>query len=148
MRKLLALLAAAWIGVSLAAAWVSVDRKLPYDLAFLDRAGARNDVGSDWLTGWGTGLAVPMWAIAAVAVLTTTAMFTGAAGRFGAFLLSVAAGGAIAHTLANQPATDRLRDIAADGTAGGLVVASLALAGLLVLVGLVTWVTTPNPRFT
>lgn len=147
MRKFLAFLATAWIGVTLAAAWVSVDHELAYDLTFLDAAGTRADVGRDWLLGWGSGLAAPMWAVAAMALVTVLAMFSGGGGRLGAFLVALIAGGSIAFTFSNRPSTRRLQELAGDSTESGLLLATLVLAGLLVLLGLVTWATTPRDRY-
>lgn len=145
MRKLLVLLAAGWIGVSLAAAWVSYDRKLPYDLMSLDRTGTTGRIGDDWLFGWGAGLTVPMWVVAAGAVLTVTATLGGGAGRFGAFVLMLVAAASIAYTVDSRHARAQLADLGGDTTASALVVSSLALAGLVVLLGFVAWLTTPRP---
>lgn len=147
MRKLLVFFAAVWVGVNLAAAWVSVDRALPHDLTFLDQAGSRDRIGEDWLYGWGTGLTVPMGVVAAVAVLAALAAATGASGRIGAFLLAVLGGASIAFTFADRPATERLRAVENDVTESSLLIASLVLAALLVLVGFTTWLTSPRDRY-
>jgi hypothetical protein len=147
VRKLLVLLAVAWVGVTLGAAWVSVDREIPHDLSFLDAQGAVDKVGEDWLYGWGTGLAAPLAAVAAVAVFAVLASMDRAAGRLGAFVLAVLGGLSVAFTLSNQVTHDRLRDTSAEPLETGLVIATLALAGLMVLVGFTTWLTAPRDRY-
>ncbi|MGH8894426.1 MAG: hypothetical protein ACRDWY_14150 [Actinomycetes bacterium] len=147
MRKVLVLLVVGWVGVSLAAAWVSVDRKLPYDLSFLDERGAADRIGDDWLYGWGTGLAAPMPFVAAMAVLAALSALTGAAGRAGAFLVALLGGLSLAYMLSSRPAHDRLTDTGADGTETALVFATLGLAGLLVLIGLTSWLTAPREPY-
>lgn len=144
VRRLVVLLAVCWVGVNLAAAWVSVDRKVPYDLAFLDRPGGPDRVGEDWLYGWGCGLAVPMAAVAAMAVLAAMSALSGGAGRLGSFLVAVLGGASVAYTLANAPATERLQALGTDTTESALLIASLSLGGLLVLVGLIAWLTSPR----
>jgi len=147
MRRLLVLLAAGWVAVTLAAAWVAVDRKVGYDLAFFAEAGRAARVEEDWLYGWGTGFAGPMWLVAAVAVLTALSTLSGAAGRIGAFLVALLGGASIAYTLANRPATERLRAFESDLTVSWLLTATLALAGLLALVGFTVWLTAPRDQW-
>jgi len=147
VRKLLVLLAVAWVGVSLAAAWVSVEHEVPYGLSFLDRPGPPDRVGDDWLRGWGTGLTVPMGVVAAMAVLAALSALGNSAGRAGAFLLALLGGASIAFTLSSRPATERLRAVGADTTESGLVIATLVLAGLIVLIGLTAWLTAPRERW-
>ena len=141
------LVAVAWVGVTLAAAWVSVDREQPYSLTFLDRAGVKDQVGQDWLAGWGTGFAAPMAAVAAVAVVGAFSAQTGRAGRLAAFVLALLGGASIAFTLSNRPSTARLRALDVDTTESGLLIATLALAALLVLLGFMTWLTAPRDRW-
>ena len=148
VRKLLVLLTVIWIGVTLTAAWIAVDEKIPYDLAVLDRTGGRDRVGEDWLFGWGTGLAAPMAVVAAMAVLGAMSALTGPAGRFGAFCVALLGGASLAYTLANRPATERLQAFSNDTTQGGLLVGTLAVAALLVLIGFLTWLTAPRERWT
>jgi len=147
VRKLLVLLGVAWIGVTLGAAWLSVDQTVPYDLSFLDQAGAEDRVGEDWLSSWGTGLAAPLGAVAAGAVLTVLASMDGAAGRLGAFLLAVLGGLSVAFTLSNDVTYDLLRSRSDEPVQTALVAATLALGGLLVLVGFTTWLTAPRERY-
>lgn len=147
MRKFLVLLAVAWVATTLGAASVAVERKLTHDLAFLDAAGASNRVSEDWIYGWGTGLAAPLGAVALVAVLAVLSSMDHAPGRFGAFLLAVTGGLSLAYTLSNQVTEERLRSTGAQPLETGLVVATLALAGLLVLVGFTTWLTAPRERY-
>lgn len=147
MRRLLVLLAAGWVAVTLAAARVAVDRKVGYDLAFFAEAGRAARVEEDWLYGWGTGFAGPMWLVAAVAVLTALSTLAGAAGRIGAFLVALLGGASIVYTLANRPATERLRTFESDPTVSWLLTATLALAGLLVLVGFTVWLTAPRDQW-
>ena len=144
MRKVLVVLSVAWIAVSLAAAWVSVDRRLAHDLSFLDEPGRAGDIGHDWLLGWGSGLAVPMWAVAAMALATALSTYGGGGGRLGALLVALVAGGSIGYTFANRPATQRLRELGGDGVEAWLLLPTLVLAGLLVLLGLVAWATIPR----
>lgn len=143
MRKVLVVLAAGWIGVSLAAAWVSVERRLAYDLSFVDRPGSAGEIGRDWLLGWGSGLAAPMWLMAAMAVATALSANGGGAGRLGALLVALCGGASIAFTFANRPAAQRLRALG-DGVESWLVLATLATATLLVLLGLLAWATAPK----
>jgi len=147
VRKLLVLLGVAWIGVTLGAAWVSVDQSVPYDLSFLDQAGAEDMVGEDWLKSWGTGLAAPLAAVAAGAVLTVLASMDGAAGRIGAFLLAVLGGLSVAFTLSNEVTYDLLTSSSDEPVQTALVAATLAIGGLLVLVGFTTWLTAPRERY-
>lgn len=144
---MLVLLAVAWVGVTLAAAWLSVDHSLPYDLVFLDAPGDASRIGDDWLFGWGTGLAAPMPLVAAVAVLAALSTLGGVAGRTGAFLVALLGGASIAYTLSDRPATDRLGSVAAETTEASLLIASLCLAALLVLIGLGAWLTAPRQRW-
>lgn len=147
MRKLLVLLAVAWLGVTLGAAWLSVDQTVPYDLSFLDDPGAEDRVGEDWLAGWGTGLAAPLGAVAAGAILTVLASMDRAAGRLGAFLLAVLGGLSVAFTLSNQVTYDLLRDRSEEPVQTALAAATLALGGLMVLIGFTTWLTAPRERY-
>lgn len=147
MRRVLVLLAVAWVGVTLGAAWVSVDEKVPYDLAVVDRAGGPDRVGEDWLYGWGTGLAAPLAVVAAVAIFAVLSSMDRAAGRLGSFLVAVLGGVSIAFTLANQVTQDRLRDTGAEPVQTWLVVATLVLGALMVLVGFTAWLTAPRERY-
>lgn len=147
MRKLLVLLALAWVGVTLGAAWVAVDEEVPYDLAVVDRVGAADRVGEDWLYGWGTGLAAPLGVVAAVAVFAVMSSMDRAAGRLGSFAVAVLGGLSVAFTLANQVTQDRLRDTSAEPVQTWLVVATLGLGGLMVLVGFTAWLTAPRERY-
>lgn len=147
MRKVLVLLAVAWVAVTVGAAWLAVDHVVPHDLAFLDGPGDPELVGEDWLFGWGTGLAAPLAAAAAGLFLAVMSSMDRAAGRFGAFLLAVLGGLSIAYTLANQVTEDRLRDTGAEPVETGLVMATLALATLLVLAGFATWLTAPRETY-
>lgn len=146
MRKLLVLLATGWVGVNLAAAWVSYDRRLPHHIDGLDRTGAPGRIGEDWLLGWGSGLAVPLWFIAIGAVVAVLATLDGAAGRGGALLLAVVGALSVAFTLFSRHAVDLLSDPAGDARVASLVVASVTLAALTALVGLVSFVTAPRDR--
>lgn len=147
MRKLLVLVAVAWVAVSLGAAWLAVDQEVPYDLSFLDVRGDSSNVGEDWLYGWGTGLSAPMAGAAAGLILAVTSSMDRAAGRLGAFLLAILGGLSIAYTLANQITEERLRSTGTEPVETGLVIATLALAGLMVLVGFTTWLTAPRERY-
>jgi hypothetical protein len=147
VRRFLVLLGIAWVGVTLGAAWVAVDQSVPYDLSFLDSTGTADMVGEDWLYGWGTGLAAPLAAVAAGAILTVLASMDGAAGRLGAFLLAVLGGLSVAYLLANQPVHDLLRDRSKEPVQTALVAATLVLGALLVLVGFTTWLTAPRERY-
>lgn len=147
MRKLLVLVAVAWIGVTLGAAWLSVDQTIPYDLSFLDAPGAEDVVGEDWLRSWGTGLAAPLGAVAAAAILTVLASMDHAPGRLGAFLLAVLGGLSVAFTLSNDVTYDLLRNRGDEPIQTALVAATLALGGLMVLLGFTTWLTAPRERY-
>lgn len=147
MRKLLVLVAVAWVAVTVGAAWLAVDHVVPHDLAFLDGPGDSKLVGEDWLFGWGTGLAAPLGAAAAGLILAVMSSMDRAAGRLGAFLLAVLGGLSLAYTLANAVTEDRLRDTGAEPVESGLVIATLALAGLMVLLGFTTWLTAPRERY-
>lgn len=141
VRKLLVLLAVVWMVANVAGAWISVTRKLPYDLSFLDQPGRVGNVGNDWLYGWGTGLAMPLATVAGMAVLTIIATFPGAPGRVGAFVIALLGGVSVAFTLANQLTHDRLSSAAGDRVETALIIATLVSGGLLVLVGFLTWLT-------
>lgn len=147
MRKFLVLIAVAWVATTLGAASVAVERKLTYDLAFLDTAGTRNRISEDWIYGWGTGLAAPLGAVALVAIFAVVSSMDRGAGRFGAFTLALLGGLSLAYTLSNQLTEERLRSTGTQPLETGLVVATLALAGLLVLVGFTTWLTAPRERY-
>jgi len=147
VRKFLVLLAVAWVGVTLGAAWLAVDQTIPYDLAFLDRQGDEDRVGEDWLYGWGTGLAAPLGAVAAGAILAVLSSMDGAAGRLGAFLLAVLGGLSVAYTLSNQVTEELLRSRSEEPVQTALVAATLALGALMVLVGFTTWLTAPRERY-
>ncbi len=144
MRRLLVFLGVMWIAANLAGAWVSVRHHLPYDLEFVDEPGVRSRIGDDWLHGWGTGLAMPLWFVALVAVLTVLSSFGGNATRLSAALVVLAGAGSVAFTLYNTPAADRLKAAGADRTEGAIVIATLMLAALMVLVGFLTVITTPK----
>jgi hypothetical protein len=147
VRKLLVLVAVAWVGVTLGAAWLAVDQSIPYDLSFLDDPGAVDTVGEDWLRSWGTGLAAPLVAVAAGAILAVLASMDGAPGRLGAFLLAVLGGLSVAFTLSNDVTYDLLRNQSDEPIQTALVAATLALGGLLVLLGFTTWLTAPRERY-
>lgn len=147
MRKFLVLLAVAWVGVTLGAAWLAVNQTIPYDLALVDRQGAEDRVGEDWLYGWGTGLAAPLGAVAAGAILAVLSSMDGAAGRLGAFLLAVLGGLSVAYTLSNQVTEELLRSRSEEPVQTALVAATLALGALMVLVGFTTWLTAPRERY-
>jgi hypothetical protein len=147
VRKLLVLVAVAWVGVTLGAAWLSVDQTIPYDLSFLDETGAKDTVGEDWLRSWGTGLAAPLGAVADAAILTVLASMDRAPGRLGAFLLAVLGGLSVAFTLSNDVTYDLLRNRSDEPIQTALVAATLALGGLLVLLGFTTWLTAPRERY-
>jgi hypothetical protein len=144
VRRLLVFLGAMWIAANLAGAWVSVDHDRPYDLSFVDEPGKVGRIGDDWLHGWGTGLAMPLWFLAIVAVLTVLASFGGNATKLSAALLILAGSTSVAFTLSNKVAFDRLTATSADRTEGAIVIATLLLASLMVLIGLLTVITTPK----
>lgn len=146
MRKLLVLLAVGWIGVNLAAARLAYDRRLPYDLDVLDRSGTSGRIAEDWLLGWGTGLAVPLWFIALGAVLTVLSTLGGSAGRGGSLLLTGVGAASVAFSFLSRHATDLLANPAADPTGAGLVIASVVLAALIVLIGFAAFVASPRER--
>jgi hypothetical protein len=147
VRKLLVLLAVAWVGVTLGGAWLAVDRTIPYDLSFLDRRGPEDRVGEDWLYGWGTGLAAPLGAVAAGAILAVMSTMDRAAGRLGSVLLAVLGGLSVAYTLSNQVTEELLRSRSEEPVQSALVAATLALGALMVLVGFTTWLTAPRERY-
>jgi hypothetical protein len=144
VRRLLVFLGAMWIAANLAGAWVSVDHDRPYDLSFVDEPGKVGRIGDDWLHGWGTGLAMPLWFLAIVAVLTVLASFGGKATKLSSALLILAGSTSVAFTLSNKVAFDRLTATSADRTEGAIVIATLLLASLMVLIGLLTVITTPK----
>jgi hypothetical protein len=147
VRKLLVFLGVAWIATNLIGAWLSVEHDRPYDLSFLDQPGTVSQIGNDWLRGWGSGLAMPLWVLAIAAVLTVVVSFDGSATRLSSVLLMVLGALSIAFTLANQPTYDRLKATATDRGETAVVIASLVLAGMMVLIGLITVITTPRtPR--
>lgn len=141
------LLAVAWVGVTLGAAWVSVDQEIPYDLSFLSAAGTAETVGEDWLRSWGTGLAAPLGAVAAVAVFAVLASMDRSAGRLGAFTLAVLGALSVAFTASNGPTMDLVRDTSDEPVQSALVISTLALGALLVVVGFTTWLTAPRERY-
>jgi hypothetical protein len=144
VRRLLVFLGAMWVAANLAGAWVSVDHDRPYDLSFVDEPGKVGRIGDDWLHGWGTGLAMPLWFLAIVAVLTVLASFGGKATKLSSALLILAGSTSVAFTLSNKVAFDRLTATSADRTEGAIVIATLLLASLMVLIGLLTVITTPK----
>ncbi|HEX6920553.1 MAG TPA: hypothetical protein VF314_10005 [Actinomycetes bacterium] len=139
MRKLLVVVSAAWIAVTITGVLVSVDRKLPYDLTFLDRAGSIERVGRDWVSGWGTGLAVPLAVLAAVAIATMLSTFNDAGGRLGTLLLALLGGLSLGFTACQQLTQDRLSGAGLHGLETWLVLASLGLSALMVLLGLLAF---------
>lgn len=139
MRKLLVVVSAAWIAVTITGVLVSVDRKLPYDLTFLDRAGSIERVGRDWVYGWGTGLAVPLAVLAAVAIATMLSTFNDAGGRLGTLLLALLGGLSLGFTACQQLTRDRLSGAGLQGLETWLVLASLGLSALMVLLGLLAF---------
>ena len=144
MRRLLVFLGVMWIVTNLVGVWVSVRHHRPYDLAFVDQPGASGRVGDDWLHGWGTGLAMPLWFISAVAIVTVVVSFGGAATKVAAVLMMLAGAASIAFTLSNKLTYDRLQATGADRTEASIVIATLLLASLMVLVGFLTVITTPK----
>jgi hypothetical protein len=144
VRRLLVFLSVMWIATNLVGVWVSVRHHRPYDLAFVDKPGASGRIGDDWLHGWGTGLAMPLWFISIVAVLTVLASFGGNATKVSAFFLMLAGAVSVAFTLSNQPSYDRLKAAGADRTEAAIVFATLLLAALMVLIGFLTVITTPK----
>jgi hypothetical protein len=144
VRRLLVFLGVMWIATNLVGVWVSVRHHRPYDLAFVDQPGASGRIGDDWLHGWGTGLAMPLWFISIVAVLTVVASFGGNATRWSAALLMVAGALSIAFTLSNKLTFDRLKATGADRTEAAIVICTLMLAALMVLIGFLTVITTPK----
>ena len=144
MRRLLVFLGVMWIATNLFGAWISVRHHLPQDLSFVDQPGASGRIGDDWLHGWGTGLAMPLWFISVVAVLTVVASFGGNATRWSAALLMVAGALSIAFTLSNKLTFDRLKATGADRTEAAIVICTLMLAALMVLIGFLTVITTPK----
>ena len=137
-------LGVAWIAANLVGAWVSVQNDRPYDLSFVDEPGAVSRIGDDWLRGWGTGLAMPLWVLAVAAVLTVLVSFGGAATKWAALLLMLVGAASIAFTLSNQLTYDRLEATGTDRAETAVIAATLVLAGLLVLIGLLTVITTPR----
>lgn len=146
VQKLLVFLGVAWIATGLVGAWLSVEHDEPYDLSFVDKPGLVRNIGDDWISGWGTGLAMPLWILAVAAVLTVIVTFGGTATRVGAMLLMIIGGLSIVFTLTNQLTHDRLTATTTDQAERAVIGASLLLAGLLVLVGLLTVITTPRTR--
>jgi hypothetical protein len=144
VRRLLVFLGVMWIATNLFGAWISVRHHLPQDLSFVDQPGASGRIGDDWLHGWGTGLAMPLWFISIVAVLTVVASFGGNATKVSAFFLMLAGAVSVAFTLSNQPSYDRLKAAGADRTEAAIVFATLLLAALMVLIGFLTVITTPK----
>jgi hypothetical protein len=146
VRRLLVFLGVMWVAANLFGAWVAVDHDRPYDLSFLDAPGKVARIGEDWLYGWGTGLAMPLWFLAIVAILTVAVSFGGTLTKLGSILLLLAGGASLAFTLSNQLTHDRLDATSADRTETAIIGATLLLAGLLVLVSLLTIITTPKQR--
>lgn len=147
MRKILVVVAMGWIGVNLAGAWMAVDRDLPYDLAFLDQPGAVARVAEDWVYGWGNALAVPLVVLAAAAIATVMASTSDRVGRLGSALLALAGVASLVRLLAEQLTLDRLsaEDLGSDEPL--LIVGNLVLSALLVLLGFLTWLTSPRDRY-
>jgi hypothetical protein len=110
----------------------------------VDSPGKVEKIGDDWLYGWGSGLAMPLWFLAIAAVLTVVATFGGGSTRMASTLLAVVGAASIAYTLVDQPAVDRLHTSNVDRGEAGVVFATLILAGLLVLLGILTAATTPR----
>ena len=133
------MVAVLWLAASLAGAWLSVDRKLPYDLGAIDVAGRRDQVADDWLFGWGTALAVPLAVVALMAVLAVLCTQPGGFGRVGTFVIALLGGASLAYTLGNRRTHTRLSHLAADRVEAVVVIGTLATAGLLVLLGLGSW---------
>ncbi len=147
MRKVLVLLALAWVAVTIAAAGVAVDHEVPHDLSFLGDPGDPDRVGEDWLFDWGTGLAPPLAAAAAGVVLAVTSSLDGTVGRLAAFLLGLLGGLSVIYTLANEVTGDLLVGDGGEPVESALVAATLALATLLTLAGFATWLTAPRERY-
>jgi hypothetical protein len=144
VRRLLVFLGVMWVAANLFGAWVSVDHDRPYDLSFLDAPGKVGRIGDDWLYGWGTGLAMPLWFLAVVAILTVVVSFGGNPTKLGSVLLLLAGAASLAFTLSNQLTHDRLDATSADRVETAIIGATLLLAGLMVLVALLTVITTPK----
>jgi hypothetical protein len=144
VRRLLVFLGVMWIATNLLGAWISVRHHLPQDLSFADQPGRTGRIGDDWLHGWGTGLAMPLWFISVVAVLTVVASFGGRATKVSAFLLMLVGAASVAFTLSNKPSYDRLQATGADHGEAAIVIATLLLASLMVLIGFLTVITTPK----
>jgi hypothetical protein len=147
VRKVLAVLGVMWVSVSLAAAWVAIDRGIPYRLDFLDQAGTMDHVRREWVYGWGTGLALPLAFLAAVAIMAVVCLFGGSTGRLGCISMAMLGAVALAYTVANGATQERLDAVEADRTVNGLIVANLVLSGLLVLVGVLSWLVTPRTEY-
>ena len=147
VRKILVLVAIGWVGVSLAAAWISVDREIPYSLTFVDGAGLPGEIGEDWLAGWGTGLAAPLAAVAAVGLLTALSSLDNALGRAGCLLLAVSGAGSIGFMLADRPARKALEDAGSQSTEAWLAGGTIALAALMVLTGVIAYITAPRAYY-
>ena len=144
VRRLLVFLGVMWVATNLVGAWVSVRHHLPYDLSFVDKPGVSGRIGDDWLHGWGTGLAMPLWFLAIVAVLTVLASFGGNATKLSSALLMLSGAASVAFTLSNKLAFDRLKATGTDRTEAAIVIATLMLASLMVLIGFLTVITTPK----
>ena len=139
-------LAIAWIATNLIGAWMAYDHDRAYDLSWLDQPGRVAQIGNDWLYGWGTGLAMPLWVLAGAAVLAVAVTFGGEAGRLAAALTMVLGGLSLAYSLTNQLTYDRFEATGTERGETALIFASLLLAALLVLIGLITVITTPRAR--
>lgn len=138
------LLGLAWVACTAFSAVVSVRAELPYDLRYVDRAGDKAHVGDDWLWRGGTALAAPLAAVAVVLLLSVVVGYGGTATRAASVLLVLAGLGSIAFTLANRATHDLLTRVHDEPLRTGCVIATLSLAGALVLFGVLTFGTTPR----
>jgi hypothetical protein len=148
VRKLLVLLGAAWVGANLTGAGFAVAHKHPYDLSFLDTPGSPDQVGHDFLAGWGTGLCMPLAVLCAAGLFTAIASFGSRAGQVGAFLLMLTGAASVGFTFCNQLTYDRLGigNTQTERAESATIFAIILVACALVLFGFLTVITTPRHR--
>ena len=144
MRKLLVFLGVAWIATNLLGAWVSVSNHRAYDLKFVDQAGIEGRIDDDWLHGWGTGLAMPLWVLAVAAAHTVVVSIGAGVGKVAPNHKNILGVQRVEFTLSNQLTYDRLQATEVDRTETAIIIASLGLAVLIVLFGFLTVITTPS----
>ncbi len=144
MHRVLIFLGVSWIGANLVGAWVSIDHEQPYDLTFVDTAGDASRIVDDWVYGWGTGLAMPLWFLAVVAGLTLLVSVGGTPTRFAGLLLTLGGVASVFYSLSSRLTVDRLQATGVDATETAVIRAVLLLDGLLILVGALTYITTPR----